>query len=500
MTWSSLFARMPGEKGLNPTLTICIVLAIAAIDWLPHLADSLWLDETLTFWVIKDGLVETLDRAVHYQSQSAYYALMWIWTQLAGTSEIALRLPSLLSAFGVCIALAELGKRLLRDREAGLLAVVVFASGWNAFRESVDARSYMPGLFVLLVVALCLIRWIEEGRWREVWICGVLGALLPHLHVFFALVYPAFGLYVAMRWPRGRPEAIRQVAVFFGLLLVGALLFLPAALTLTSHGSSYSFAPPPNVRVFIGMFVWAGPVAALLIGLAVSGFLGRWTAAESNLEAAETASLPADSSVLLTAWIIVPMAALYAVSTLIDISVFISRYLIEALPAVCLVYALALRGISSGPARVLAALLIAATSLVLNDRPPDDFRGATLAVNEFVAGSDSVSVLFASGLIEGEDEARVRDVDYHPYLTAPRAYYPMDGRVVAVPRRMVGQPLAIEIAEPLIESKKPFAAVEWYGNGARILPWLIQRAEAAGYRVERRGFGAVRVVFFRSGR
>jgi hypothetical protein len=492
----SFFSKFSLSRGVNGAITALIVFGIAAVAWIPHLPDSLWLDETLTYWVVKDGLVATLDRAVHYQSQAAYYALMWFWTRIAGTSEIALRLPSLLAAFGVCVALARLGRRLTRDRETGWLAVVVFVSGWNAFRESVDARSYMPGLFVLLIVTLGLVRWIDEGRWREVWICGVLGALLPHLHVFYALVYPAFGLYAVLRWPGPRKDLLPQLGVFFGLLVLGALLFLPAALTLTSHGASYSFAPPPNVRVFIGMFVWTAPIAGLLTGLCLAGGLGGRAIAGAP-EGEQRPQLSSAVAWLLTAWIFVPMVTLYAVSTWTDISVFISRYLIEAAPAVSLVYAVALRGIDSGRARVLAAIVIAGTSLVLNERPPDDFRGAVAAVNEFVAGDPSVPVLFASGLIEGEDEGRVRDPDYQAYLIAPASYYPIEGRTLAVPRRMYGQPLALQIVEPLLEARRPFAAIEWFGNGARILPWLIQQAEAVGYRVERRGFGAVRVVLFR---
>jgi hypothetical protein len=56
--------------------------------------------------------------------------------------------------------------------------------------------------------------------------------------------------------------------------------------------------------------------------------------------------------------------------------------------------------------------------------------------------------------------------------------------------------MASEIVEPVLQSADRFVAIEWYGNGAQIIPELIQRAAAADYRVVRRGFGGVRVAFF----
>ena len=69
-------------QGVSPAIAIGLVFIIAVLSWAPHLLNSLWLDETITFWVVKDGLAETLDRGVHYQSQAAYYVFIWFWTHL----------------------------------------------------------------------------------------------------------------------------------------------------------------------------------------------------------------------------------------------------------------------------------------------------------------------------------------------------------------------------------------------------------------------------------
>ena len=41
--------------------------------WLLPLSSSLWLDETLTWWVIKDGAGHAIGRAFTYQQSPLYY-------------------------------------------------------------------------------------------------------------------------------------------------------------------------------------------------------------------------------------------------------------------------------------------------------------------------------------------------------------------------------------------------------------------------------------------
>ena len=100
-------------------------------------------------------------------------------------------------------------------------------------------------------------------------------------------------------------------------------------------------------------------------------------------------------------------------------------------------------------------------------------------------------------MIEGEDEKWLRDPTLADYLNAPAEYYPLDGRLVTLPRQLRGHPMASQIVDPILRSADRFVAIEWYGNGARVIQPLAQRAEAAGYRVVRRGFGGVRVGLFR---
>src|SRR5207248_1638413 len=79
-------------------LLAALVMAAGAL-WLLPLGSSLWLDETATFWVVQGGLHETIHRALEFQSGSVpYFLVAWIARVLGGTSEIALRMPSVIAA------------------------------------------------------------------------------------------------------------------------------------------------------------------------------------------------------------------------------------------------------------------------------------------------------------------------------------------------------------------------------------------------------------------
>ncbi len=69
VTKAFALARLSPAQGVNVAIAGGVVLALAAVCWVPHLPDSLWLDETLTFWVVRDGLAETLE----YSSDNVWY-------------------------------------------------------------------------------------------------------------------------------------------------------------------------------------------------------------------------------------------------------------------------------------------------------------------------------------------------------------------------------------------------------------------------------------------
>jgi hypothetical protein len=88
------------------------ILIIVAFLFNAPINDSLWLDETVTFWIIKDTPIDTWFRAGTFKDHTPfYYLVLHYWSSVFGYSGVALR------AFSIfCAVLSALifGKLLLK--------------------------------------------------------------------------------------------------------------------------------------------------------------------------------------------------------------------------------------------------------------------------------------------------------------------------------------------------------------------------------------------------
>jgi mannosyltransferase len=179
--------------------------------------------------VLRVGFGHAMD-AVGF-SESApplYYALAWLWTQVAGTGEWGLR--SLSAVAGVAtIPVAYLVGRELRGRRAGLLAAALVAVNPMLLWYSQEARAYaLLGLFCALSL-LYFVRAHERGGRRAFTLWGVFSALALATHYF--AVFPLVAEVLLLLRRRGR----ESLAGLWIVGLAGALL-APLAYHQMSYG------------------------------------------------------------------------------------------------------------------------------------------------------------------------------------------------------------------------------------------------------------------------
>ena len=75
----------PAEPGHVRWLAILTAVVIVSL-WLMPLSSSLWLDELGTWWVVKDGAGDAIDRALTFHGQSPlYYLIVWSARVVGGT-------------------------------------------------------------------------------------------------------------------------------------------------------------------------------------------------------------------------------------------------------------------------------------------------------------------------------------------------------------------------------------------------------------------------------
>ena len=185
--------------------------------------------------VLRVGFGHAMD-AVGF-SESApplYYALAWLWTQVAGTGEWGLR--SLSAVAGVAtIPVAYLIGRELRGQRVGLLAAALVAVNPMLLWYSQEARAYsLLGLFCALSLLYCVraMERREEGRRDEkrdfvAW--GVFSALALATHYF--AVFPLIAELVLLWRRRGR-----AILPGLGIVAFAAALLAPLAYHQMSYG------------------------------------------------------------------------------------------------------------------------------------------------------------------------------------------------------------------------------------------------------------------------
>jgi 4-amino-4-deoxy-L-arabinose transferase-like glycosyltransferase len=168
--------------------------------------------------ILSGGFGQAMD-AVGF-SESApplYYALAWVWAQIAGTGEVGLRSFSALAGVAT-VPVAYLIAVELRGRRAGIAAAGLTAVNPMLVWYSQEARAY--ALFALLTAlsALYFVRSLDAGRKRDFIGWGIASALALATHYFAVFPIAAEAVWLLRRRGRATVAGLWIVA-FAGLML-----------------------------------------------------------------------------------------------------------------------------------------------------------------------------------------------------------------------------------------------------------------------------------------
>jgi mannosyltransferase len=296
-------------------------------------------DENATWLVSQRTFGQIIDQARHFDGViSPYYLFMHVWTSAFGDSEFWLRAPSLLAvALGVGVS-AELGRRLCGPG-AGLLTGLLLVTVPQLSRYAQDARAYGIAFLFGTLATLLLYRALRQPSWAR-WISyGVAVTLLglSHILALLLLIGHAYAVLSRARRDTTGTRPLRWLVV----TAVAVLPVLPLVhLGLTQRGSQLDWLGPMTVRQVLhapGDIFGAAAVGLLLIGLAL-------TARDRDDR------LPRELAVLAIA----PPVVLLSVS-FVTSSLWVPRYVLVVVPAVCLCAAMSLRVV---PLRAVGALVL----------------------------------------------------------------------------------------------------------------------------------------------
>ncbi len=405
-----------------------VALATSISTWFSAVRAPLWLDETISYWQIDAGWFTISSR--QGLSRPAYSYILWIATKLLGTSELALRIPSILAMLAAAYLLYRAARELF-DRDISIIATIVFCLHPVVIFAAIDVRPYAFGVLAINATILCLFR---LRRSDSLWLAALFGLLagsILHFQLLFAVILPSlvicFFAWKSVDWK----TRWRQFGVALVAFVVAFIPVLP--------GIRYMFHTS-------AIHVWdeAPSFSDLGITIAPAWPLFFLTAA-ALLLAAFRRSLRKQSwkdlrFVLCGLLGIVPILLLFGVSRETSVHVFVERYRLVAIPGIALCWGCAVSVFESRWLRLLFCVVFVGVTAFQHFTSEDaDAHSYTwkyaLEVAEKNAAPDNAPVLICSDFPEADyltmptGEA-LKDSN----LFAPLSYYKLSVPVVGLPR------------------------------------------------------------------
>jgi mannosyltransferase len=346
-------ARSRSVDTTSLAVDVACVSAVALVLGVIRLtAASLWVDETFTAKAVRENLFNPLD-----QYHWLYYLGLKPWVLVAGTSEWAVRLPSVFAAMVASGLLVVVARRLV-ERRVALVSGLFLATSPFLVKWSQQARSYSFVLAAGILATLALLRALERrspGGWA---LYGLALSLVFAMQPISAVVLiPAHLVLVAPRRASLLPHGLVApcVIVVFGV---------PWAFARVKQTPAWDWLPRPSVESAARTMLEVSGVAGLGVLLAVVGLvlLGRRGRGELGL--------------FLGVWAFAPFALAYLVSFVKPI--YLDRYLITATPAFAVLAAIAVFALGRRWGPILAGAAIVATAIGLAygyTRGPAGWRG-----------------------------------------------------------------------------------------------------------------------------
>lgn len=446
---------------------------------------SFWVDEAATASAISRSPAQLWEMLANVDAtMSVYYMFMHFWSVVFGTSELALRTPSVLAMAAAAGLTGLLGRR-IRGLPVGMTAATVLAISPIAVKYSVEARPYALATFFVVAAGFVA----HHGAKRPATTSAMAGwAILAAVAVGFHFL-AILAVAVQVLW-----LSERRTRWLWALLPLAVSLTVAAGIM--SQPSYQGWIPQLGVvdlpRAFLAM---AGAAGVILFGIGAVVLLVR----RQRLPETRT-----DITVIV-GWALAP-AVVLAIASLVYKPMFLTRYLIMSMPAIALAVALVavaaykslahcdwLR-LATGVVAVGCLLATAASYAVLPPDEGEDPRAAATYISANAEPGDAIVYSPSWGEI------------------APAWYFAQEGQ--STPRDLTTQPgstgvansslwpaqITVDQATAELTSVNRLWVVQAAGGGAGV--WepipnvggpVAAYVEANWSQVEHREFGRIRV-------
>jgi len=485
-------SRTARTMGYPKWVSAIYVLALltSLSTWFILIRAPLWLDETVSLFLIKGGFAGIMSRQV-WPDAPAYSCLLWLWTKVMGTGEIMLRISSVLPMLAAAYLL-YLAARELFDPDVAIIAAIFFCLHPIIIFAAIDVRPYAFAALAINATILSLVHLRHnDSNWLAA-LFGLLAAGIVEFQLLFATLVPALALCFIVSKLDHRRTLWRQFSIALVVFAIGCLPAIPRLEYMMHTSGTHVFSEAPRLVQLLSTITIRGLGIVLVVFILAAAFRKRlhvkpdgWTV------------------LLCTSVALFPLVILFVLSVGTSVHVFVPRYRLGAVPGIALCWALVVSWIDSRALRLMfaSALVVVAACVCFTSasfhRHMYSWKDA-LAVAEKNASADNAPVLICSDIPEADYlRMPVGSAIEESGILPPLIYYRLTVPVAPLPRSLNPEAMraGLEFLQQQSQRHERFLAlafVESYGT----LDWLRNQA-AATYDVTQLGvFDGVKVQEF----
>lgn len=439
---------VPGRETLWPWLFLAALVAVGTWLRFDNLAlISVWFDEAASWYQSKDGIADLIVRTANDNYPPLHNFILYATIKLLGDSEWALRAPSAILGAANIGLLYWLGA-ITVGRSAGLLAAALLTFSGYHIEYSQEARMYTLLAFTATWFAASSFYFFQSPSIvRGALVCvSALSLLYTHAYgpLNWLAIAVAFSACLFLRADTSR-RTLKIWAASNALAIVGFMPWGWVILTRAAilHHQGFWIPDPTPELVLEQLLLVAGGASfatLLAVGTTLAVLPSR---APENGETSKPACSPIP---VLLLWAVLP-AGIGLLASVVILPVFLHRYLIGALPALCLIAAYGLTRFARG--RPALAIVFATSTAILvanvvnhKPAPKQDWRGVAAFLERKLNASDCVLVF---------ERHNVTALHYYHRETIDCIVLPWHGK-----SRKVGE----------IESDRVFAIIS-HANGSK---------------------------------
>ncbi len=423
-----------------------LALAVSISIWFIAVRTPLWEDELGSYWQINAGFSGIWSR--QGICPPAYSYILWFFTKLIGTSEIALRIPSILAMLAAAYLL-YLAALELFEHPIAVIAAVIFCLNPFVIFASIDVRPYA---FAVLAANAAILIVLRLRRNNSNWLAALFGLSLAfnvYFHYLFAVILPALAICFFAVKLRDRKTLWRQFGVALAAFALAFLPVIPGLLHLFQTRQTHLYEDPPT----LSDLTWTlapGWILPVICGVGIVAFL---VAASTRRRVCSLNGVEGWKIIVCASLGLLPVLILYGISVGTPMHLFVAHHRLAAIPGITLCWAFFVSRFHSRAMRLLFCVALVATtasfylSYPLSSRHMPSWKYA-LEFAEKNASVDDAPVVMCSGFVESNHAAMPLDSAKDSNLFAWLLYYKLSVPVVPLPQALNAEAIRVGSRAP----------------------------------------------------